>query len=182
MKSLESKYQELKENFQKLPETIWSLIELTPEIREILGSLYKTESIYVKTIEIIEEGKFRISCKFPKYWLSIEEPDHVSNVQMQAAFNQALYCAIWLYIRQKWINSALSYATFLSNRMNVIYRRDERTFSIKLKPSESSYLILQLEPILKKWNIYSITTNFLKNKECFMHWKIECLLEDKYVK
>lgn len=181
MDSLENKYKELKENFKKLPESIWSLIELTPEVREILWSLYKTESIYVKNIEILDHNKFKIHCKFPKYWLSIEEPDHVSNVQMQAAFNQSLYCAIWLYIRQLWDKSVLSYETFLLNRMNVIYRHDERTFSIKLKPLEDAYLILKLEPVIKKWNLYSVITDFIRHRDCFMHWRIECLLEEKYI-
>jgi hypothetical protein len=158
------------------------LIELTPEVWEILWSLYKTEAIYVKTIEIVWQNTFKVCCKFPKYWLSIEEPDHVSNVQMQAAFNQALYSAIWLAIRQQGINSPISYETFLLNRMHVLYRHDERTFNKEIKPWEEVYLTLQIEPVSKKWNMYSITTNFLRTKECFMFWKIECLLQEKYIK
>jgi hypothetical protein len=36
MNSLDKKYEELKESFKKLPEQIGSLIELTPEVWEIL--------------------------------------------------------------------------------------------------------------------------------------------------
>jgi len=182
MNSLDKKYEELKESFKKLPEQIGSLIELTPEVWEILWSLYKTEAIYVKNIEIIWQNTFKICCKFPKYWLSIEELDHVSNVQMQAAFNQALYSAIWLAIRQQGINSPISYETFLLNRMNALYRHDERTFRKILKVWEEAFLTLQIEPFIKKWDMYAITTNFLRTNECFMHWKVECLLQDKYIK
>ena len=182
MDSLEKKYEELKESFKKLPEQIGSLIELTPKVWEILWSLYKTEAIYVKNIEIVWQNTFKVCCKFPKYWLSIEELDHVSNVQIQAALNQALYSAIWLTIRQQWMDSPISYETFLYNRMNVLYRHDERTFTKMLKPWEEAFLILEIEPVIKKWNMYAITTQLLKAKECFLYWEIECLLQDKYIK
>ena len=176
---LEKKHEELKKRFQELPEKIGSIIELTPDVWEILWSLYIPEAIYVKNIEVIWENTYKVCCKFTEYKLA--NIDHVSNVQMQAAFNQALYCAIWLSIRQLWTHSPISYESYLRNRTHTLYRHDERTFRKQLKPGEEWFLTLKVNPVVKKWDLFTISTDFLRTPECFMHGKIDCLLPESHV-
>ncbi|MFA5747519.1 MAG: hypothetical protein WC872_00225 [Candidatus Absconditabacterales bacterium] len=183
MDSLEKKYDELKENFKKIPNNIGALIEITPDVWEILGSLYKTDIIYAKSVEILDKNKFKITFKFPKFEgvIDIAAIDHVSVVQMQAAINQSLYCGIGLSIRQQGIQSPISYEKFLHLRKHSLYRHDERTFRKFLKPGENAYLILEIETIIKKGNMYSINTKFIKDKDCFMDGVVECILQEKYI-
>jgi hypothetical protein len=55
---------------------------MTPQVREILGTLYNEEEVFVKDIEVISVNKYKIRCIFPEYKSAKEIPDHVSVSQM----------------------------------------------------------------------------------------------------
>ncbi len=171
-----------KEFLQQMNVDIGRIIEMTPEVREILGTLYKEDQVFAKKIEILGNNLFKIEFVFPKFESIKIEWDHVSIVQMQLALVQWLFTAIWLAIRQNGVNSPMSYETYLLNRANTLYRRDERTMRKKLKFNEKSYLIFKLQPVIKKWkNIYSIITDIIKDKDTFLDGKVECVLQDQYL-
>jgi hypothetical protein len=47
-------YENRKDNFtKKIPQKIGSIMDITPEVRELLGNLYHEEEIFIKTAEIL---------------------------------------------------------------------------------------------------------------------------------
>lgn len=174
--------QKKKENFQKLNIDIWRVIEITPEIWEILWN-YKEELILTRKIEIIWENLFKVEFAFPVYNMVTGElpNEHVSIIQMQLAIIQWLFMAFGFAIKQKGANSPMSYETFLLNRGEALYRRDEKTMRKKLKFNEKAYLIFKVQPFIKKWNNYCITAEMLKSKETFLDGKVECVMQDQYL-
>lgn len=161
---------------------IWSIIEMTPEIRDIIGTLYKDDQILAKNVEVLGNNVFKIEFLFPEYNLWKVMPDHVSIVQMQFALVQGLFIAIWFGIKQNGVNSPMSYETYILNRPNTLYRRDERTMRKKITFGERCYLIFKVNPIIKKWkSIYSIMIDIIKDKDTFLDGKVECVLQDQYL-
>jgi hypothetical protein len=55
---------------------------MTPEVREILGTLYNEEEVLVKDIEILSNNEYKVKCVFPEYKKTKKLPDHVSVSQM----------------------------------------------------------------------------------------------------
>lgn len=92
-----NKSKNLGERLNNVNSTIWSTIEMTPEIFEILWTLYE-EEICVKDIEIISNESYKVKCRFPEYKGAREVPDHISVSQMGDAIKQAAYMVFGLYI------------------------------------------------------------------------------------
>lgn len=161
---------------------VWTTIEMTPQIWEILWN-YREDQFLVRNIEILGHNLFKVEFVFPYYSIVKEgmPNDHVSIVQMQLAIVQWLFVSIWLGIRQNKVNSPMSYETFLLNRWEVLYRRDERTMRKKLKFNERCHLIFKLRESAKKWNIYSIVTDMVRDKDAFLDGWVECVLQDQYL-
>lgn len=175
--------QQKKRFLESINTEIWTTIEITPEIREILWN-YKEDQIMTRSLEVLGDNLFKIKFVFPYYDIVKKgmPNDHVSIVQMQLALVQWLFTAIWFAIKQNGVNSPMSYETYLLNRGNVLYRRDERTMRKKLKFNEECYLIFKLHPVIKKWTkIYSIVAEIVKDKDTFLDGKVECVLQDEYL-
>ena len=171
-----------KQILEKISTEIWSVIEVTKDVQEIIWSVYKWDDILTRNAEILWKNLFKIEFIFPEYKITKDTSTHVSIVQMQLAIVQWLFLSIGLYIKQNGDNSPLNFETFLRNRANAIYRRDERTMRKMLNFNEKYYLIFKIQPIIKKWtNLYSITTEVTKDKETFLDGNIECLLHDRYI-
>lgn len=161
---------------------IWTIIEITPEIWDIIWTLYKDDQILARKVEVLGENVFKIEFVFPEYNLWKVIPDHVSIVQMQFALVQGLFTAIGFAIKQNGIDSPISYETYILNRPNTLYRRDERTMRRKIKFDERSYLIFKVNPIIKKGTtIYSIMIDIVKDKDTFLDGRVECVLQDQYL-
>ena len=175
-----SESNKLKERFENINSKIWSTIEMTPNIWEILWTLYQEESVLVKDIEVLWKNKYKIKYVFPEYKLVKNKVDHVSGMQMQLAIFQWLFASIWLYIKNNpsWI---LNFDTFLKIRMDALYRRDQRTFTKKIKANQEAFLIFEITDIRKKWNIYSVLCKMNSSPDTFIRWEVECILEDKYI-
>lgn len=177
-----------KEKLQEQKEILWNLnteigriIEITPEVWEILWHYHEKE-ILARSIEILWHNLFKVEFVFPEYNLTKGDLGHVSIVQMQLALVQWLFTAIWFGIKQNGVNSPMSYETYLLNRDNALYRRDERTMRKKLKFNEKCYLIFKLAPVIKKWKrIYSIMADIIRDKDTFLDGRVECVLEDEYL-
>lgn len=170
----------LKEWLENISSQIWSLIEVTPDVWEILGWLYEEEYLFSKSIELLKDNKYKVMFSFPEYKLVKWWLTHVSAAQMQIAIFQWLFCAIGLYIKNI-SDSPISFETYVKNRSNALYRRDTRTFTKQLHFHENAYLIFSIENITKKGNLYSITCKIHRSPETFMHWEVECVLEEKYL-
>jgi hypothetical protein len=170
----------IKHSLEAIPASIWQLIEISPDIRDILWGFYQEEFLFATSIEVQNNNKYKVSFKFPpykiiKWWLW-----HVSAAQMQIAIFQWLFCSIGLYIKNT-KDSIISFETYMKNRSNALYRRDNRTFTKQLSFQEEWYLIFEITNVQKKNNIYSITCKLVRSKETFIHWEIECVLEEKYI-
>ena len=63
---------------------------MTPEIREILGTLYE-EEVFVKDIEVLSNESYKVKCRFPEYKGARKIPDHVSVSQLGDAIKHAAY-------------------------------------------------------------------------------------------
>lgn len=172
---------DIKKWFEKINSKIWSLIEMTPEVWEILWTLYKEENVLVKNIEILSNEEYKIKYIFPPYELSKEVPDHVSAMQMELAIIQWAFAALWLYIKNNPDNVPFDFDKFLQIRMKAKYRGDERTFTKEIKAGESAYLIFDDIMIQKTWTFYTATIELKWGKETFIRGKIKCILEDKYL-
>lgn len=84
------KSNKFKERFENVNSKIGSTIEMTPQVWEILGTLYD-EEIFVKDIEVISNESYKVKCRFPEYKGAKETPDHVSVSQMGDAIKHAAY-------------------------------------------------------------------------------------------
>lgn len=175
------KIEQLKQGLNNISTEIWDIIEMSPEVREIIGSLYKEDQLLAKSIEILWDNVYKIKFFFPEYKLSKDKLDHVSINQMGQALVQWLFLSFGLSIKQNWANSPMSYDTFLLNRNNALYRRDQRTMRKKLRSEEDAYLIYQVIPFIKKGNTYSIKATLLRAKEVFLDWSVECIMQDEYL-
>ncbi len=121
-------------------------IATNPIIEETLGNIYRTESIYTKNIESIDNDTFRISCVFPEYELTIDVPDHISIVQMQTGIIQSIFVAIAEAGKQN-----KNFPSFSKQQMiDAIYRRDTRTFHKMIQPNEEAHLKIHIENITQK--------------------------------
>lgn len=169
-------FESFKQTVDKINTKIWSTIEMTPQIWEILWTLYNEEHVFVKSIEVLTDNRFKIRFVFPEYNLTKEKLWHVSWVQMQLAIFQWLYLSIGLYIKNN-PYSPITFEDFLKNRNWALYRRDTRTFSKMLQPWENWYLIFEINSVKTKWWFHSVTTKLLKSKETFINWEVECVLE-----
>lgn len=177
--------QQKKGRINSLSVEIWTTIEITPEVWEILWC-YREDLLLARNVEILWHNLFKIEFVFPTYnmikWELNEENNHVSIIQMQLAIVQWLFTAIGMTIKQNWISSPMSYETYLLNRGNVLYRRDQRTMRKKLKFNEKSSLIFKVNPIIKKWwTIYSIMIDLIKDKDSFLDGRVECVMQDEYL-
>lgn len=169
-----------KERFENVNAKIGTTIEMTPEVWEILWTLYE-EDIYVKDIEIISNQSYKIKCRFPEYKAAREIPDHISVSQLGDSIKQAAYVVFWLYIKNNPDKIPFTFKTFLENRMNVVYRGDEREFTRKIRAGEDAYMIWD-EITIEKTGPFTIATAKLKwTAETFVRGKVKCLLEDSYV-
>jgi hypothetical protein len=79
----------ISEEFGKINSRIGATIEMTPDVYEILGTLYNEEEVLVKDIEVISNNEYKVRCVFPEYKKSQELPDHVSISQMNDAIMHA---------------------------------------------------------------------------------------------
>lgn len=172
-------FQQRKEKFEKLPTKIWEVLDMTPEVFENLGALYKEEFIWVKWVEVLSERKFKFMCKFPPYEFTYEKVDHVSGVQMQLAFFQAAFCTLWLTIRNLWKESPMSFEVFYKNRKHARYAKQSALdYNVSVKVWEETYLIVEVEKIVKKMWMYIAYLKFLKTSETFMWFEAVCTLSD----
>ena len=169
-----------KDRLENVNSKIWSTIEMTPEIREILGTLYE-EEVFVKDIEVLSNESYKVKCRFPEYKGARKIPDHVSVSQLGDAIKHAAYVVLWLYIKNNPDKIPFTFESFLENRMNVIYRGDEREFTKKVKAGEDAYLIRDDIEIEKTWPFTVATAKLKWTPETFVRWKVKCILEDKYL-
>lgn len=153
---------------------------MTPEIFEILGTLYE-EDVFVKDIEVLSNESYKVKCRFPEYTGAREVPDHISVSQMGDAIKQSAYMIFWLYIKNNPDKIPFTFEDFLENRMNVIYRWDEREFIKKIRAGEDAYLIWEDIKIEKIWPFTVATAKLKWVPETFVRGKVKCLLEDKYL-
>jgi|GEM_PF-1810343 len=85
-----NKPKNLGERLNNVNSKIGSTIEMTPEIFEILGTLYE-EDVFVKDIEVLSNESYKVKCRFPEYTGAREVPDHISVSQMGDAIKQSAY-------------------------------------------------------------------------------------------
>lgn len=153
---------------------------MTPEVWETLGALYKEEFLCIKSVEVLDKKKFKLTCNFPEYGFSIEKPTHVSNVQMQLAFTQAAFCAIGLAIRNLGAESPISFEYFYENRMHATYdRQSELRYKHMLKPQKDYYLIVEVKDITVRMGRAIAYLEFHKTPETFMGFEATCSLSEQ---
>jgi len=157
------------------------VLETPPIVYEILWRFYKDENILLSQIKYLGWKDFQVWFVFPEYKLWKKWLEHISWVQMTLARFQSLYTWIILSIKQWTINSELSYDVCLRNMCNVLYRGWTITHRKVLFPWEVWTLTLRIDDVLKKWPFYTIQTEFVKTKDCFLFWKETCVLEDRFV-
>ncbi len=174
------KYTTRKERFENVPAKIGATIEMTPQVREILWTLYD-EEIFVKDIEIISNESYKIKCRFSEYKSAKEIPDHISVSQLGDAIKQAAYVVFWLYIKNNPDKIPFTFKTFLENRMHVVYRGDEREFTKKIRAEEDTYMIWDNVKIEKTGPFTVATAKLSGTPETFVRGKVKCLIEDIYI-
>ncbi len=173
---------DMKKWFEKINSKIGSVIEMTPEVREILWTLYKEEEVLVKNIEVLSNEAYKIKYIFPPYTLSKEIPNHVSAMQMELAIIQWAFAALWLYIKNNPDKVPFDFEKFLQIRMKAKYREmKEKTFTKEIKPGESAYLIFDNIVIQKIKTFYTATVKLKWTPETFIRGEMKCVLEDKYL-
>ena len=174
------KSNKFKERFEQVNSKIWSTIEMTPEIREILGTLYE-EEVFVKDIEVLSNESYKVKCRFPEYKWARKASDHISVSQFGDAIKHSAYVVFWLYIKNNPDKIPFTFKNFLENRMNVVYRGDQREFTKKIRAGEDAYIIREDIKIERTWS-FTIATGKLKwAPETFVRGSVKCLLEDKYL-
>lgn len=172
---------DMKKWFEKINSKIWSMIEMTPEVREILWTLYNEEEVLVKDIEVISNTEYKVKCRFPEYTKSKTVPDHVSVSQMGDAIMHWAFMALWIYVKNNPDKVPFDFEKFLQIRMHVKYLWDTRRFIKELKSGEDAYIVFDVEGIVKKQNFYIATMKLKWTKETFVRGEVQCLLEDKYI-
>ncbi|MCX6822820.1 MAG: hypothetical protein NTX91_02365 [candidate division SR1 bacterium] len=174
------KSDKFKERFEQVNSKIGSTIEMTPEIREILGTLYE-EEVFVKDIEVLSNESYKVKCRFPEYKGAIKVSDHISVSQFGDAIKHAAYVVFGLYIKNNPDKIPFTFENFLENRMNVVYKGDERDFIKKIRAGEDAYMIRD-DVKIEKTGPFTVATARLKGTpETFVRGKVKCLLEDKYL-
>lgn len=168
------------ERLNSINSNIWSMIEMTPEIFEILWTLYE-EEVCVKDIEVLSNESYKVKCRFPEYKGAKEIPDHISVSQLGDAIKHAAYVVFGVYIKNNPEKIPFTFENFLENRMNVIYRGDEREFTKKVRVGEDVYMIREHIKIEKTWSFTIATAKLKGTPETFVRGKVKCLLEDKYL-
>lgn len=175
-----NKSKNLGERLNNVNSTIWSTIEMTPEIFEILWTLYENE-VFVKDIEVISNEVYKVKCRFPEYKKARAIPDHTSVSQMGDAIMHAAYIVFGVYIKNNPDKIPFTFKDFLENRMNVVYKWDKRDFTKKIRAGEDAYMIWDHIKIEKIWPFTIATAKLKWTSETFVRWKVKCLLEDKYL-
>lgn len=172
----------MKKWFEKINSKIWSTIEMTPEVREILWTLYNEEEVLVKNIEILSDEACKIKYIFPPYKLSKEVPDHISAMQMELAIIQWAFAALWIYIKNNIDKVPFDFDKFLKIRMRAKYRwMKNKVFIKEIKPWEAAYLIFDNIKIQKIWTFYTAVIRLKWTSETFIRGEMKCVLEDKYL-
>ncbi len=171
----------MKKWFEKINSRIWSTIEMTPEVREILWTIYNEEEVLVKDIEVISNTEYKVKCRFPKYTKTKTAPNHVSVSQMGDAIMHGAFMALWLYVKNNPDKVLFDFEKFLQIRMHAKYLGDERRFIKEIKSGEDAYLLFDVESIVKKQKFYIATMKLKWTKETFVRGQVQCLLEDKYM-
>ena len=154
---------------------------MTPEVREILWTLYNEEEVLVKDIEVISNKEYKVKCRFPEYTKSKIAPNHVSVSQMGDAIMHWAFMALWIYVKNNPDKVPFDFEKFLQIRMHVKYLWDTRRFIKETKPGEDAYIVFDVEGIVKKQNFYIATMKLKWTKETFVRGEVQCLLEDKYM-
>lgn len=167
--------------FDKINSQIGATIEMTPEVWEILWTLYREEEILVKDIEVLSKTEYKVRCVFPKYLKTKVAPDHVSMLQMTEAIMHGAFMVLWFYIKNNPDKVPFDFQKFLQNRMKAKYLEDHRRFIKEIKSGEDAYLIFDVESIVKKQKFYIASMKLKWNKETFARGEVRCLLEDKYI-
>lgn len=155
---------------------------MTPEVREILWTLYNEEEVLVKNIEVLSDEAYKIKYIFPPYTLSKEIPDHVSAMQMELAIIQWAFATLWLYIKNNPDKVPFDFEKFLQIRMKAKYRgMKNKTFIKEIKAGEAAYLIFDTIRIQKIWTFYTAILRLKWTPETFIRGEMTCVLEDKYL-
>lgn len=171
-----------KQALRNLNTQIWTIIEMTGGVREILwGKNYQKDAILATKVEVLWRNLFKIEFIFPEYNLWVEKLEHVSSVQMQLAINQWCYMAYGLAIKNDDANSPLSYETFLLNIDRAWYVKDRRNFSKPAIPGEKAYLIFKVHPFRRFKGTYFIKAELIKDKDTFIDGEVMCGMEEKYL-
>lgn len=172
---------EMRKWFENINSRIWATIEMTPEVYEILGTLYNEEEVLVKDIEVLSNTEYKVRCVFPEYKKTKIASDHVSVSQMGDAIMHGAFMALWLYVKNNPDKVPFDFEKFLQIRMHAKYLGDERRFIKEIKSGEDAYIVFDVESIVKKQNFYIATMKLKWTKETFVRGQVECLLEDKYM-
>lgn len=155
-------------------------LETPSVILDILYKIYEKENIFLKQIEDLWNGIYRLSFIFPEYKLSKGEIDHISANQQNLAIMQATFALIGLWIKE-WRINCFSYKIFLANLFNALERELHVTRSKLCIPGGKYFLKAKISDVIKKHNFYYIETEFLRDKNSFLHGKEICILEDRFV-
>lgn len=122
-------------------------------IHQILGWLYKAESILSKKVELIEEWVIQVEFIFPEYPRTISPLQHVSANQINEAVMEWTYLVIGLALKQGLFDD-FTFDDFLEHRTIALYR----DLDIKYKKQITSWEIAQL--IFSLWDVKNVRWKF----------------------